>query len=148
MNYKSSTQNILRKLGIQKLYKGCEYIASSIAFISENEKYFSPVTKVLYVEIAKQHNTSNLCVEKNMRSVIQAIWNQSENKELLARIFGEYNLDKRPSNMEFLVLLYNYLKFHEDELSSDADYTFICPLSGTSCEFCKEFIIEKLSGLK
>lgn len=152
MKYKAYTVAILQKLGIQKMYKGCEYIISSISYMDKNEKFFAPVTKVLYVEIAKQYNTSSLCVEKNMRSVIKNIWARPENSELITKIFGPYNLSKRPSNMEFLVLLYNYLKFESSGSihsgSKDTvDYTFTCPLSGNPCEFCKEFVIETIHNM-
>lgn len=153
MKYKAYTIALLKKLGIQKMYKGCEYIVSSISYMNKNEKYFTPVTKVLYVEIAKQYNTSSLCVEKNMRSIIKSIWSRPENSELISEIFGPYNLSKRPSNMEFLILLYNHLKYDHtaslSEISKDkVDYTFTCPLSGNPCEFCKEFVIETIHNMK
>lgn len=151
MDYRGYTIALLQKLGIQKMYKGCEYIISSICYIQKNETYFTPVTKVLYVEIAKEHNTSSLCVEKNMRSVIKTIWDKEDNKELLPQIFGEYNLSKRPSNMEFLVLLFNHIKYKMDyinTLSAHKDmYSFTCPLSGNNCEFCKEFVIDTIHQL-
>ena len=146
MKYKAYTIALLQKLGIQKMYKGCEYIVSSISYIAKNEKYFTPVTKVLYVEIAKQYNTSSICVEKNLRSVIKNIWSRPENDELICTIFGEYNVAKRPGNMEFLVSLYHYLKYTytDSSASENIDYTFTCPLSGNPCEFCKEFVIETI----
>lgn len=152
MKYAAQTVALLKKMGIQKMYKGCEYIVSSINYIDKNEKHFAPVTKVLYVEIAKQFNTSSLCVEKNMRSIIKSIWAKPENKNLIAEIFVPYNLEKRPSNMEFLVLLYSHLKYTDSKkVTSDSnntvDYTFTCPLSGNPCEFCKEFIIETVNNI-
>lgn len=146
MKYKAYALELLHKLGIQKIYKGCEYIIASMSYIASNEKLFTPVTKILYVEIAKQYNTSNLCVEKNMRAIIKRIWARPENKGLICEIFGEHNLAKRPSNVEFLMLLYNYLKYERGNDHSDkkVDYTFICPLSGNTCEFCKEFVIETI----
>ncbi len=152
MKYAAQTVALLKKMGIQKMYKGCEYIVSSISYIDKNETHFAPVTKVLYVEIAKQFNTSSLCVEKNMRSIIKSIWAKPENQNLIAEIFGPYNLAKRPSNMEFLVLLYSHLKYIESQKAtsnsnSTVDYTFTCPLSGSPCEFCKEFIIETMHNM-
>lgn len=149
MKYKAYTIALLQKFGIQKMYKGCDYIVSSISFIAKNEKFFTPVTKVLYVEIAKQYNTSSICVEKNMRSIIKNIWSRPENSELICKIFGKYNLTKRPSNMEFLMLLYNYLKYKHTDIPSkkNVDYTFTCPISGNPCEFCKEFVIETIQNM-
>lgn len=152
MNYKANALKLFHKLGIHKMYKGCEYIISSINYISQNETYFTPVTKVLYVEIAKQYTTSSICVEKNIRSVIKRIWCNPDNKVLLSEIFSEQFGPKCPTNVEFLMTIYHYLKQtmtpeHSGKLSP-GDYTFICPLSGNNCEFCKEFIIEKLNRQK
>ncbi len=150
MKYEAHTLALLHKLGIQKMYKGCEYIISCINYISQNEIYFTPVTKVLYVEIAKQYNTSGICVEKNIRSIIKKIWSNSYNENLLYEIFGKQYQTKSPSNISFLILLYNYLKQsvvnQNPNNTNDEDYTFVCPLSGNNCEFCKEFIFEKLKN--
>lgn len=148
MDYRSCTSELLQNLGIKKLYKGCEYIISSIDYMHKNEKYYAPITKVLYVEIAKDYNTSSLCVEKNVRSIIKSIWDKEENIPLLAEIFGEDNLSKRPSNLKFLTLLYQYIWEKMDSSPQINDYHFICPLSGNDCEFCKEFILETLEHLK
>jgi two-component system response regulator (stage 0 sporulation protein A) len=149
MKYGAPALAFLHRLGIQKMYKGCEYIISSINFISENEIYFTPVTKVLYVEIAKKYNTSGICVEKNIRSIIKKIWSNPYNEKLLSEVFGPQNETNAPSNITFLMSLYNYLKQSDANKTSSIkseDYTFICPQSGKACEFCKEFIIEKLNG--
>lgn len=147
MKYDAQILKLLHKLGIQKLYKGCEYIISCINFIATNESCFTPVTKVLYIEVAKQYNTSNICIEKNVRSIIKKIWSFSENNELIRNIFGEHYIENNPGNIEFLMLLYQYLKNENLALASpNKDYTFICPLSGDACEFCKEFIIENLNN--
>ncbi len=150
MKYEANALKLLHKLGIQKMYKGCEYIISSINYISKNETYFTPVTKVLYVEIAKQYNTSGICVEKNIRSIIRKIWADPENEPLICEIFGKHSHKKAPSNIEFLVLFYNHLKYPTEPKDTDqtTDYTFICPLSGNTCEFCKEFLIEQLHNIR
>ena len=150
MKYKAPTLALLHKFGIQKMYKGCEYITSSMDFISENEIYFTPVTKVLYVEIAKQYNTSGICVEKNIRSIIKKIWSNPYNENLLEEVFGKQYRTKSPSNISFLMLLYNHLKQTNTKPNTlkitNEDYSFVCPISGNNCEFCKEFIFEKLKN--
>lgn len=146
MKYETYALELLHKLGIQKMYKGCEYVISSMKYISGHESYFTPVSKVLYVEIAKQYNTSGICVEKNIRSLIKKIWSNPQNEILLGEIFGTNCIKTPPSNVEFLMFLYNHLKHTAQNSTYVApeDFTFICPQSGNTCEFCKEFIIEKL----
>lgn len=142
MKYKRYILDILYNLGVHKMYKGCEYILSGISFISENETSYSPVTKILYVEIAKEHDTSSLCVEKNIRSVIEIIWKQHANDALICKVFGSYYLSERPSNIEFLSLLYDYVKNADIQkvLTDEVSPKFTCPVSGSECEFCSEFI--------
>ncbi len=146
MKYETYAVELLHKFGIQKMYKGCEYVISSMKYISGHESYFTPVSKVLYVEIAKQYNTSGICVEKNIRSLIKKIWSNPQNEALLSAIFGSQSTKTPLSNVEFLMLLYKHLKHTTQNKPSvtSEDFTFICPHSGNTCEFCKEFIIEKL----
>lgn len=142
MKYEKELLEILYNLGIRKMYKGCEYILYGINYISENEANFSPITKILYVEIAKEYSTSNLCIEKNIRSVIELIWKDATNEKLISKIFGNYYLLKRPSNLEFLTSLYHYVKDTSSlPLLPDKNaYVFTCPLSGHECEYCKKYI--------
>ena len=148
MKYDENVINLLYELGVHKMYKGCQYILSGIYFISQNETTFCPVTKILYVEIAKKHSTSSLCVEKNIRSVIELIWKQRKNDSLLSEIFGKHSLLKRPSNIEFLSSLYDYVKNTSlsNHLSAQTQSTFTCPISGNECEFCTEFIANFLKA--
>lgn len=146
MKYKTAIINILSELGLQDTYKGCEYIFSSIDFISENEDCFAPVTKILYMEIAKMHNTSSLCVEKNIRDTITKIWSTQKNDALTMEIFGERYVTKSPSNMPFLTSLYQYLKQNakKNQLINSTEFKFKCPKSGDDCEFCSEFVFDKI----
>ena len=150
MEYRSYTIELLNQFGIHKRYKGFEYIISSINYIHQNEKNFTPVTKILYVEIAKEHNTSSLCVEKDMRTVIKNIWTQENNHEFIIKIFGEFYLNQRPTNIEFLMLLYNYIKLQLDYsvINYVKDSTCICPTTGAACEFCKDFVVETINKLR
>lgn len=146
MRYECYVIKLLKSLGVNKFYKGCEFIISSINYINENEETFLPVTKILYVDIAKLYKTSATCVERDIRNVIDIIWQKEENKPFLRKIFGEYNLNKRPTNMEFLVLTYNYIKYYMDciDFVKKDNYAFICPSSGNKCEYCNEFIMNAI----
>ena len=132
MDYRVMVRGILKELGMYKMYKGCEYIVSCIDYIKRNEKTFLPVTKILYVDVAKEHNTSGRCVERDMRNVIDVIWQKGTNESLLRTIFGEYNLTRKPTNVEFLLLLYNYIKY-----DMDINDQMVCPYAGIKCEHCE-----------
>ena len=114
MIYEEKTRDILNKLGTCRMYKGYSYILSSIQFIHEHNSTltFLSITKNLYVDIAKQYHTSDKCIEKDIRKVIELIWEQETNKNLMISIFGENYKSKRLSNGKFLALLYDYILFH------------------------------------
>ena len=138
MIYEVQTIDILNQLGATKKYKGHTFIVSSILYI--NERRDDPVpAKTLYVDIAKKHNTSAQCVEKNIRKVIEDIWEKNCNDSLKKSIFGQKQ-NSRPSNSIFLQLLYQYVSVRATREFYKEKYSFVCPASGTDCEFCNDFI--------
>ncbi len=138
MVYEVQTIDILNQLGVSKKYKGHIYIVSSILYINEKGED-SILAKMLYVDIAKKHNTSAQCVEKNIRKAIENIWENNCNESLKKAIFGE-NQNSRPSNSVFLQLLYQYVATRATSEFYKKKYSFVCPASGTDCEFCNDFI--------
>lgn len=140
MMYELIVRNILRQLGISKAYSGYDYIDHAVGLIFFDEKFFTCVTKILYITVAENFNTSSLCVEKNIRRVIRVIWNNPNNKDLLERFFGSTYTYTKPSNKEFLGLLYDYAKsynileeiFHIDKIT--------CPISKDICSICTNLI--------
>ena len=133
--YEEATKQTLKDLGITKPYRGSEYIASSINYISSHENCFTPITKILYPEIAKIHHTSREGVECGIREIIELIWINNSNVQLRNVIFPRYKTEK-PTNSEFLFILYQFLshgmKHH--------DFTYICPTTGTYCKHSREII--------
>lgn len=143
MDYKIQAAKLLKQLGIYNIYKGCDIIISCISFIQDNKSSYYPITKVLYTEIAKQYNTSNQCVEKNIRKVIDCIWKTDKNKEIIQQIFG-LDISHKPSNTEFLLSLYNHIESHgyaEQLYNINKDkIEYICPLNQRPCSFCNEIL--------
>lgn len=114
MNYRKYTLELLYQLGINHRFKSCEYIISGIEFIREQKKYFIPDSEMIYTNISAKYNIAPVAVENSIRNTIQIIWTKKVNLNLMCTIFGEYNLAKRPGNMEFLMLMYNYIKYTLD----------------------------------
>lgn len=112
MNYKQYVFELLKKLEINHSYKGCEYIVSGIDFINSQHKYVIPDSEMIYAHISKAYHLSPVAVENSMRNVIQSIWADKKNPDFMCEIFGKHNFIKRPCNIEFLMLLYNYVKYH------------------------------------
>lgn len=146
MEYDKRTLDILKQFRINNLYKGCDYIASSINYIHENNTTYMPVTKILYVDIARQYNTSSKCVEKDIRKVIEAIWRYDKNKPIISNIFDTRYLTHRPSNMKFLLSLYRHIEaaeYSEQVYSMHKDnIRYTCPLNNKPCGFCNDILYE------
>lgn len=145
MEYRLITKSVLHQLGIGKTYSGYDYILRSIELIMLNEDVLTNVTKILYIDVAKEYHTSQTCVERNIRKVIEVIWKHSaENSVQIEKIFGEKHLSHKPSNKEFLELLYEYIKLEDTIKRALVSKTFICPISNKTCiafdEILKNFI--------
>ena len=145
MLYEDTTKSVLHQLGIGKSYKGYNYILYGIHLISQDESRLYCITKVLYIDIAKEHHTSSICVEKNMRTIIEVIWRKTrENKQLILNIFGSRYASVKPSNKEFLELLYEYVKSYDMLKEAFLINKVICPISKEVCTAYNEFM-KKLS---
>lgn len=140
MMYELIVRNVLRQFGIGRCYSGYDYIVHATGLMFFDERFFSCITKILYATVAENCDTSSTCVEKNIRKVIQIIWDNPNNKELIERFFGFTYVYTKPSNKEFLGLLYDYAKsynifeevFHIDKI--------ICPISKDICSVCVNMV--------
>lgn len=148
MEDRLTTKSVLHQLGIGKSYSGYDYILYAIELIGQDEGVLTGITKTLYIDIAKQYHTSDTCVERNIRKVIEIIWKRSEaNHLLIIKIFGSKFSVNKPSNKEFLELLYEYIKSHDLLYKMLHTEKIICPISKDVCiAYAK--IIENLKHLE
>ena len=86
MNYRRTITSILDSLGANKSYTGYDYVVYGLLLMLEDKESVTCITKSLYIDIAKQYNTTWNCVEKNIRTVVKSVWN-SMNSDLLKLIF-------------------------------------------------------------
>lgn len=103
--------NILLQLGVPANIKGYSYLREAIIVKAKNPKIDMPVTKVLYPNIAKKYDTSEVRVERAIRHAITVAWNKIEwnrtgqsfhEKDFL---FLLLNFDRRPTNSEFIAMI-------------------------------------------
>ena len=141
-------KSILHQLGIGKSYSGYDYILYAIELIEQNESVLTSITKILYIDIARKFHTSDTCVERNIRKVIEVIWKKSKtNKTLILKIFGSQYEVYKPSNKEFLELLYEYIKSHDLLFKVLHAEKVICPISKDVC-IAYNKLIENLKDLQ
>ena len=106
MSYKKEIQTLLRKLNVNRTYKGFNYIIYGTQIVIEDPTLLTYICKGLYVEIAMHFNTTITCAERNIRTVKEIIWNRTD-KELLYEIFNTFYC---PTNAEFIDSLAMYIK--------------------------------------
>lgn len=100
-----------RRLGIPEFYHGEQYLYTALELVAEDPTNLCCITKQIYPDVAKRHNTTPICVERNLRTLISKVW---VHKEYLEGILGR-ELKKKPSNRQFIDLMAVYLYDEAEE---------------------------------
>lgn len=93
----------LKELCIPSHIIGYHYLRDSIAIALEDPGALRGITKVLYPDIAKAHNSTAIRVERSMRHAITVCWDHCP-PEILRQYFG-YGISgglERPTNRAFI----------------------------------------------
>lgn len=106
-NYYKTIQKLLRQLGADGSYAGFKYTVYGIIRTIQNPDLIIYVCKGLYADIAIKYNANINNVERNIRTIINTIWN-SGNRELLNTIFGK-ELTSKPKNTSFIDAMSQYV---------------------------------------
>lgn len=139
MNYKRIIISILDSLGASKSYTGYDYVVYGMQLMLEDKECVTCITKSLYLDIARHYNTTWNCVEKNIRTVVNSIWD-SGSSELLETVFRKSKKKKRPTNKEFFKHLYDYITQIETHMEiPEMQVSMICPISNKYCESLSVF---------
>ena len=109
--------SLLLTLGIRSTYRGFYYLYYALLLCLQNEDYLLFVCKLLYTDVAKHFHTSSSNVEHCIRTAVTHCYYHG-NRAFLCRIAG-YTLTSKPTNSEFLDILYHYLRSQEDRRLSD-----------------------------
>lgn len=144
MNYEKIIKDTLDSFGVHRSYTGYEYTTYGLLLIIDDKARMDCITKLLYPDIASFFRTSWNCVEKNIRTVVNSVW-ESHNTELLNLIFHKSTKDKKPTNKEFFKYMYDYIiQFSDDRLMPEGSLFIRCPLSNQYCEtlelFCRKLL--------
>lgn len=100
--------SLIFKLGIRSTYQGFYYLQYALYLCLLDEHYLLSVYKSLYVDVAKKYKTSRDNVEHCIRTVVSSCWYKG-NRAFLIQIAG-YSITHKPTNGEFIDILYHYLK--------------------------------------
>lgn len=111
MDIKKEITLILRELGVPTNSQGYHYIRTAIELCYDDETYINKVTKRLYPDIAKKHNTIPSRVERSIRHSIKITYDRLKVDEH-NKIFGNcINFKKgQLTNSEFIATLTDNIK--------------------------------------
>lgn len=101
----------LNEIGIPVRLKGYRYLITALKRVLDNEDTLESVTKILYPDVAKKHNSTAQRVEKAIRHAIEVAW--SINVDNPAQKEFKYLIGAgktRPTNSEFIAKLAQDMK--------------------------------------
>lgn len=106
-HYEKETQILLRQLGANGSYIGFRYMVYSIAKTIREPELVTYICKGLYVDISLHFCVKVSSVERNIRTIVNIIWQYGDRK-LLNEIFGR-ELTEKPRNAMFIDALSQYI---------------------------------------
>lgn len=106
-------KQLIFRLGIRSTYQGFHYLCYALSLCMQNEDYLLSVYKHLYADVAEHFGVSRDSVEHCLRTVVSACWYKG-NRPLLVKMSG-YDIAHKPTNGEFIDILYQYLKSHGED---------------------------------
>lgn len=102
MEIQSEIFSLLYRLGATPNYNGFFYTSCALQLCIEQPERLLLITKHIYPDVAKQYNTSQKSVERDIRTIGKVIWQR--NKPLLEQLACR-KLLKRPSTATLLSIL-------------------------------------------
>lgn len=104
-------RNILIGMGVRNGILGYDYLKTAINLVLDEPSMVNRITKELYPEVAKIHNTTASRVERAIRHAIEVAFTNPLGDELKDKIFGNsisYDLGK-PTNTQFIAAVADYI---------------------------------------
>lgn len=105
MQHEKIIQKSLWNFGVNRKYRGFDQVVYGVELSMPDIGRLEHITKDLYPDIAKRFCTSTECVERNIRTLKEIIWEYG-NRELLKEI-GD--ISERPTCTRFLEVLTKHL---------------------------------------
>ena len=98
--------NIIHEIGVPAHIKGYQYLRDAILMSVSDTEMLGAITKRLYPNIAKKHQTTPSRVERAIRHAIEVAWSRGK-VDTIEELFGYTVSDRKgkPTNSEFIALL-------------------------------------------
>ena len=107
---------LLRRLGIPAHIKGYHYIRTAIMMCVANPELLGAITKELYPEVAKAHDTTSSRAEGGIRHAIEGSFDRID-QEIYMEVF-QYTVSAekgRPTNSEYIAALVDYIIMNKND---------------------------------
>ncbi len=98
-------QKKLNEIGITKKYNGYYFLLEILEDLVNNSKTIKSYSREIYPEIARKYGKNECSIERDIRSIINVMWDKRL-KEKLGRFWNE---SYRPSCCEFYNIMKDYL---------------------------------------
>ena len=112
-------QGVLDSLPLSHALMGYRYIKSAVRMAIEDPTMMDGITKRLYPEVAKKHNSTASRVERAIRHAIHTIWQREGGAARFAELMGFPLDEEKPTNSHFIASIvgrYRYF-YPEDEMA-------------------------------
>ena len=100
----------LSRLGMPSGLSGYRYMTSAIKTVLYNENALDSITKILYPDVAKIHNTTPQRVEKAMRHAIKVTWGSGSFSNIDGYTFYVREGRNYPTNSHFIAEVSRHIK--------------------------------------
>lgn len=103
--------DIIHQIGVPAHIKGYHYLRDAIIMCVRTPEIINSVTKQLYPNVAKLHDTTSSRVERAIRHAIEVAWDRGD-VDTLNSYFGYtiHNTRGKPTNSEFIAMIADKLR--------------------------------------
>ena len=97
---------VLCELGIPAHLNGYRYLRSALVRAVQDQKVEEGIVKGLYVDVAKEFNTTPSRVERSIRHAVEVAWDRCDLDQIYKWFGGTVSPHKgRPTNSEFICMV-------------------------------------------
>ena len=97
---------LLNRIGVTSNYIGYYYAAHAVLLSMHQPRRLVQVTKWIYPAVAKHYETTAYAVERNIRTVVNMVW--QNHREVFESVF-EMRLKNKPGNAQFLAIITSHM---------------------------------------
>lgn len=94
----------LMRLGVTNRYRGYEQTVCAVEIAAGNPESLTLISKLIYPDVARHFDVSWHVVERNIRTIIDVIWDTNPGR--LSELAG-HQLLRKPKTSDFIAILAN-----------------------------------------